>query len=91
MAENTNKANKNGDQIIMNNTTGDSKDEHIDGITNIYKTDEWTAIIITDSRGIVIDVQLIVKPLSEFGKRIKERRRRSSPNVFQRNPDLDIF
>lgn len=91
MAENTNKTNKYGEQSIMNDTTDASKDEPIDEITNIYKTDEWTAVIISDSRGIVKDVQLIIKPLSEFEKRIKERRRRNSPNVFQRDPDLDIY
>lgn len=44
-------------------------------IFNLYKTDEWTAQIITDESGIVLDCEIKFKPTSEFEKRMRERQR----------------
>lgn len=45
-------------------------------ILNIYKTDEWTAQILTDESGEVLDMQIIFKPTSEYARRIAQRGRR---------------
>lgn len=44
-------------------------------ILNIYKTDDWTAHILTDESGIVIDCEIRIKPTSEFTRRTRERQR----------------
>jgi hypothetical protein len=44
-------------------------------VLNFYKTDEWTAVILTDESGIVLDVQIIFKPTSEFSQRTAQRRK----------------
>ena len=44
-------------------------------ILNIYKTDDWTAIIITDESGVVLDCEIIVKPMTDLDRRIRERQR----------------
>jgi hypothetical protein len=44
-------------------------------VLNLYITDEWTAQIVTDERGIVLDCQITFKPTSEFARRIAKRAR----------------
>lgn len=44
-------------------------------IFNVYKTNEWTAQIITNESGIVLNCEITVKPTSEFEKRMRERQR----------------
>ena len=45
-------------------------------ILNLYKTDEWTAQILTDERGVVLDCQITFKPTSEYARRIAQRAKR---------------
>lgn len=42
---------------------------------NIYKTEEYTAVIVTDERGAVIDLEIHFKPASEYARRTAQRRR----------------
>ena len=44
-------------------------------ILNIYKTDEWTAQIVTDESGAVLDCQIFFKPTSEYAQRTSQRRK----------------
>jgi hypothetical protein len=48
---------------------GDSMTEYI----TIYKTDEFTAQIVTDEGGVVLDFEIIFKPSSEFMRRIRRK------------------
>jgi hypothetical protein len=43
---------------------------------NIYKTAEYTAHILTDTRGFVLDMQIIFKPTSDYSRRIQQRAKR---------------
>lgn len=42
-------------------------------ILNIYKTDTWTAHILTDRNGFVLDVEILFKPTSDYARRIAQR------------------
>jgi hypothetical protein len=42
-------------------------------VLNIYKTDDWTAEILTDEGGMVLDCRVIPRPMSEFERRMRER------------------
>ena len=44
-------------------------------IINIYKTDDWTAQIVTDENGAVLDCTVTPRPMSEFDRRMRERQR----------------
>jgi hypothetical protein len=45
-------------------------------ILTIYKAEDFTAQILTDERGIVLDLQILsFKPSSEFARRIAQRRK----------------
>ncbi len=44
-------------------------------ILNIYKAEDFTAQIVTDESGIVLDCQITINPLSEYGRRMRERQR----------------
>jgi hypothetical protein len=48
----------------------------------IYQTPEWTAEILTDENGEVLDCQVTPKPMSDFDRRMRERER--SPRHFPR-------
>src|SRR3990167_6375231 len=51
---------------------------------NIYKTDEWTAVILTDVSG-VLDVQIFFNPISEYARRIAQRGRR-----YKQRPRVEL-
>ena len=53
----------------------DACHERNKAIMNIYKTEDFTAVIFVRADGVVIDVDLTIKPLSEYGRRIRERQR----------------
>ena len=44
-------------------------------IMNIYKAQDFTAVIFVTDRGVVLDCQLTINPLSEYGRRMRERQR----------------
>ena len=44
-------------------------------IINIYKSDEWTACIVTNDQGEVLDCTVTPRPMSEFDRRMRERER----------------
>jgi hypothetical protein len=67
-------------------------------ILNIYKTDEWTAQILTDERGIVLDMQITFKPTSEYmrriaqrGKHYKQKPRVELPEDLRSNADVGAW
>jgi hypothetical protein len=53
----------------------DSCRERSKAILNIYKAEDFTAEIFVTEGGVVLDVQLTIKPLSEYGRRMRERQR----------------
>ena len=42
----------------------------------IYKTAEYTAEIVTDESGVVLDMQITFKPTSDYARRIAQRAKR---------------
>jgi hypothetical protein len=54
-------------------------------VLNFYKTDEWTAQILTDESGIVLDCQITFKPTSEYMQRIAQRRKN-----FKQRPRVEL-
>jgi hypothetical protein len=53
----------------------DACHERDKAILNIYKAEDFTAEILVTVSGVVLDVQLTINPLSEYGRRIRERQR----------------
>jgi len=54
-------------------------------VLNFYKTDDWTAQILTDESGVVLDVQITFTPTSEYMRRIAQRRTR-----FKQRPRVEL-
>lgn len=64
--------------------------EEAEAILNIYKTDEWTAHILTDRNGFVLDVEIKFKPTSEYaqrGRHYKQKPRVELPEDLRSNAD----
>lgn len=70
-----NKLCKCGSEIWDGSLVCDACHERDNAILNIYKAEDFTAAILTDKSGIVLDVQLTINPLSEHGRRMRERQR----------------
>jgi hypothetical protein len=53
----------------------DSCHERNKAILNIYKAEDFTAEILVTEGGIVLDCEITINPLSEYGRRMRERQR----------------
>lgn len=53
----------------------DACHERNKAIVTIYKAEDFTAVILVTDRGEVLDCQLTINPLSEYGRRMRERQR----------------
>jgi hypothetical protein len=58
-----------GIQGTQSTKGGDCMTEYI----TIYKTDEFTAQIVTDESGVILDCQITFKPTSEYMRRIRRK------------------
>ena len=54
-------------------------------VLNFYKTPDWTAVILTDESGVVLDCQITFTPTSEYMRRIAQRWTR-----FKQRPRVEL-
>lgn len=59
-------------------------------ILNIYKTAEYTAHILTDTNGFVLDMQITFKPTSEYARRIQQRAKRYKQKMRVELPEDNL-
>ena len=58
--------------------------------TTIYKTAEYTAHILTDESGVVLDMQITFKPTSEYARRIAQRAKRYKQKMRVELPEDNL-
>ncbi len=54
----------------------DACKERNKAILNIYKAEDFTAVILVTEGGVVLDCEVTFKPTSEFARRVAQRAKR---------------